>query len=165
MTARPNLRALPGYVEHEPDVLFCGHCGRSPGYIDIAPASRVCPTCELGLLVGASPSLAPAPDEPFVMVDNTLSVCAVSLLAEDLLGARETDAVNHHVTELLLPADCEVGGPETLVNLVLHAARGETDTSQVVLRPAMEFGIRFWARIGPCGPPRAALLVLADGRS
>jgi hypothetical protein len=33
-----------------------------------------------------------------------------------------------------------------------------------VLRPAKEFGIRFWARISPCGPPKAALVVLADGR-
>ena len=38
-------------------------------------------------------------------------------------------------------------------------------THHVVLRPAKEFGIRFWARIAPCGPPKAALLVLADGRS
>jgi hypothetical protein len=32
----------------------------------------------------------------------------------------------------------------------------------VVLRPARDFGIRFVAKIAPCGPPRAALLVL-DG--
>ena len=26
------------------------------------------------------------------------------------------------------------------------------------------FGVRYWARVGPCGPPNAALLVLADAR-
>ena len=63
-----------------------------------------------------------------------------------------------------MPADIEVAGPESLVNRVIHAARGEGEVHHVVLRPAREFGIRFWARIGPCGPPRAALIVLADGR-
>ena len=49
------------------------------------------------------------------------------------------------------------------MNRVVHAARGPGETHDVVLRPTDEFGIRYWARIAPCGPPRAALLVLADG--
>jgi hypothetical protein len=49
------------------------------------------------------------------------------------------------------------------VNLLIHAARGEGEVHEVVLRPSAEFGIRHWARIGPCGPPRGALLVLGDG--
>ena len=64
-----------------------------------------------------------------------------------------------------MPADIEIGGPESLVNRIMHAARGPGETHHVVLRPAKEFGIRFWARIAPCGPPRAALVVLADGRA
>jgi hypothetical protein len=31
-----------------------------------------------------------------------------------------------------------------------------------VIRPRDEFGVRFRARIGPCGPPHAALLVLTS---
>jgi len=164
MSARAHLVALPGYADRQPDILFCGSCGHAHEG-DIQPASRVCSLCDMGLLIGAQPTLVPAPDEPFLLVDTTLSICGVSAAAEELLSIAETDAVNHHVSELLLPADAEVGGPETLVNLLVHAARGDGDTHHVVLRPAREFGIRFWARVGPCGPPRAALLVLADGRS
>jgi hypothetical protein len=160
---RPQLVALPGYADRQQDVLFCGHCGRAAA-VDIAePASRVCGRCELGLLIGAPPQLAPAPSDPFLLVDSTLSVCGMSALAEELLGVSETEAVNRHVNELLVPADAEVAGPGDLVNLLIHAARGDGEVHEVVLRPTDEYGIRHWARIGPCGPPRAALLVLGDG--
>jgi hypothetical protein len=160
---RPQLVALPGYADRQADVHFCGHCGR-PAVIDIAaPASRVCGRCELGLLIGAPPELAPAPGDPFLLVDSTLTLCGMSALAEDLLGVVETEAVNRHINELLVPADAEVSGPGDLVNLLVRAARGDGEVHDVVLRPTDEYGIRYWARIGPCGPPRAALLVLGDG--
>jgi len=161
---RPQLVALPGYAERAPDILFCGHCGRAAAIDLAAPASRVCPRCELGLLIGAPPALAPTPGDPFLLVDSTLSVCGMSALAEELLQVSETDAVNRHVNELLVPADAEVSGPGDLVNLLIHAARGEGEMHEVVLRPTDEYGIRYWARIGPCGPPRAALMVIGDGR-
>jgi hypothetical protein len=164
MSRRPQLVALPGYADdRRPDVRFCGHCGHRATIAMAAPVSRVCSRCELGLLIGASPDLAPAPSDPFLIVDSTLSVCGMSALAEELLGVLETDAVNRHITELLVPADAEVSGPGDLVNLLVHAARGDGEIHDVVLRPTTEFGIRYFARIGPCGPPRAALLVLGDG--
>jgi hypothetical protein len=163
MTQRPQLVALPGYGDRKPDVYFCGHCGYAAALDLATPASRVCGRCELGLLIGAPPELAPGSTDPFLLVDSTLSVCGMSALAEELLGVSETEAVNHHVNELLVPADAEVSGPGDLVNLLVHAARGDGEVHQVVLRPIDEYGIRFWARIGPCGPPRAALLVLGDG--
>ena len=115
-------------------------------------------------MVSAPPEAAPSPRDPFLLVDGQLSICGVSRLAEELLLVDETEAVNSHIGDLLVPADAEIGGPESLVNLIVHAARGAGETHHVVLRPAKEFGIRFWARIAPCGPPRAALVVLADGR-
>jgi hypothetical protein len=132
---------------------------------DIQPASRVCARCGLGLMVSAPPDAAPTAADPFLLVDGQLSICAVSRLAEELLLTSETEVVNSHIGDLLVPADIEVSGPESLVNLIVHAARGAGETHHVVLRPAKEFGIRFWARIAPCGPPRAALVVLADGRA
>jgi hypothetical protein len=132
---------------------------------DIQPASRVCTRCGLGLMVAAPPDAAPSPEDPFLLVDGQLSICAVSRLAEELLLTSETEVVNSHIGDLLVPADIEIAGPESLVNLIVHAARGPGETRDVVLRPAKEFGIRFWARIAPCGPPRAALIVLADGRA
>jgi hypothetical protein len=116
-------------------------------------------------MVSAPPDAAPTPQDPFLLVDGQLSICAVSRLAEELLLTSETEVVNSHIGDLLVPADAEVGGPEALINLIVHAARGTGATHHVVLRPAKEFGIRFWARIAPCGPPRAALVVLADGRA
>ena len=163
MSNRPQLVALPGYADRAPDILFCGHCGRAAATEIAAPATRVCPRCELGLLIGAPPELAPGPSDPFLLVDSALSVCGTSKLAEELLGVQETAAVNHHITEFLVPADAEASGPGDLVNLLIHAARGEGEVHEVVLRPTDEYGIRFFARIGPCGPPRAALMVLGDG--
>jgi hypothetical protein len=116
-------------------------------------------------MVSAPPDAAPTPHDPFLLVDGQLSICAVSRLAEELLLTSETEVVNSHIGDLLVPADAEVGGPESLINLIVHAARGTGETHHVVLRPAKEFGIRFWARIAPCGPPKAALVVLADGRA
>jgi hypothetical protein len=165
MSERPQLVAIPGYAERQADVHFCGHCAQA-AVVEIAnPASRVCGHCGLGLLIGAQPALAPSPGDPFLLVDSALSVCGMSALAEQLLDVSETRAVNRHLTEFLVPADAEVSGPGDLVNLVIHAARGVGEMHQVVLRPTAEFGIRYWARIGPCGPPRAALIVLSDGNS
>jgi hypothetical protein len=165
VTERPRLVALPGYADRpRPDVQFCSHCGRPPVASDIQRASRVCARCELGLMVCAPPDAAPTPEDPFLLVDGQLSVCAVSRRAEELLLTSETEVVNSHIADLLVPADVEMSGPEALVNLVMHAERGAGEAHHVVLRPAKEFGIRFWARIAPCGPPRAALVVLADGR-
>lgn len=160
---RPQLVALPGYGERQPDVLFCGHCGDVPEQGGTDVATRVCDRCSLGLLIAAPADAVPAADAPFLLVDSALSVCAVSRMAERSLGVGESEAINRHVTELLVPADCEGAGPESLVNLLLHAARGEGEVHKVVLRPTREFGIRFWAKIGPCGPPRAAVVTLSDG--
>ncbi len=94
-----------------------------------------------------------------MVVDNTMSVCAVSGAAETLLATTETDAVNRHVTELLVPADAETQGPENLAVAVTWAARGDEGAHSVTVRPSNTFGVRLRARIAPCGPPRAALLV------
>src|SRR3954462_4607495 len=81
MTNRPQLVALPGYADRAPDLVFCGHCGRAAAIEMAAPATRVCPRCELGLLIGAPPELAPTPSDPFLLVDSTLFVCGMSARA------------------------------------------------------------------------------------
>jgi hypothetical protein len=94
-----------------------------------------------------------------MVLDATLSVCAMSEQAERLLATSETEAVNRHITELVVPADAEAQGPENLAVAVTWAARGDEATRTVVVRPATTFGVRLRARIASCGPPRAALLV------
>jgi len=107
---------------------------------------------------------APHDGGAFMVLDRTLAVCAVSAGAERLLATRETEAVNRHVTELLVPADAEAQGPASLAAAVTWAATGDETTRTVTVRPANTFGVRLTARIASCSPPRAALLVF-DGPS
>lgn len=142
-------------------VSFCGHCALPPAPVGSAAPSRVCGHCGLGLVLQASADLAPRRDEPFLVIDTTLSVCAVSAAAEDLLGIDETHAVNKHVADFLVPADANAPSAENLLALLVEVASGSGEPRSTVVRPRQEFGVRFKARIGPCGPPHAALLILS----
>jgi hypothetical protein len=143
-------------------ISFCGHCGAPPLAEVAATASRVCAHCGLGLVLQAPSDVAPRGDEPFLVIDSTLSVCAVSARAEDLLETDETVAVNRHIADFLVPADANAPSAENLLVLLVDAASGSGAPRTAVVRPREEFGVRFRARIGPCGPPHAALLVLMD---
>jgi len=140
-------------------VSFCGHCGLAPE-ADATTQSRVCGHCGLGLVLRAATEVAPRRDEPFLVIDSTLSVCAVSRHAEELLGVDETQAVNKHIADFLVPADANAPSSDNLLVLLVEAASGSGTARTVVVRPRQEFGVRFKVRIGPCGPPHAALLVL-----
>lgn len=142
-------------------VSFCGHCAMHPQAAAGDPPSRVCGHCGLGLVLQASTDVAPRRDEPFLVIDTTLSVCAVSAAAEELLGIDETTAVNKHIADFLVPADANAPSAENLLALLVSVAGGAGETRTTVVRPRQEFGVRFKARIGPCGPPDAALLVLS----
>jgi hypothetical protein len=141
-------------------VSFCGHCGVPPAAGLGTGGSRVCAHCGLGLVLQASSDLAPRADEPFLVIDSTLSVCAVSARAEQLLETDETFAVNKHIADFLVPADANAPSAENLLVLLVDAASGSGEPRTAIVRPREEFGVRFRARIGPCGPPNAALLVL-----
>jgi hypothetical protein len=155
--SRGHLAAVPAPAhESAPTVSFCSHCGARP---DASTAERVCGACGLGLLLSASADVAPADGGAFMVLDGSLSVCAVSAEAERLLATSESDAVNRHVTELIVPADAEARGPENLAVAVTWAARGDDGERRVVVRPTNVFGVRLSARVAACGPPRAALLV------
>jgi len=146
-----------------PRVWFCGHCGARPEFDGTsAPPARVCGRCNLGLLLESDADAAPHPDQAFMVLDATLAVCALSQKAEKLLAMSETEAVNRHMTELLVPADTHAQGPENLAFAVTWAACGDEATRHAVVRPARTFGVRMRARIASCGPTRAALLVFVD---
>jgi len=159
--ARAGLRLVPSTAEAaRPGVWFCGHCGATPDAGIPAPVSRVCRGCGLGVLLEARDDVAPTPDEAFMVVDASLCVCALSRAAEKLIGATEQEAVGHPLTELLVPADAEPEAQRNLAMLLAWSAGGEDEPSHTVVRPANVFGVRFKARIGACGPPRAALVVV-----
>jgi hypothetical protein len=123
----------------------------------------VCSDCGLGIVLETRADCAPRAGAAFVVLDHSLSVCAVSAAAEELLATSETDAVNRHMTELLVPANVETSGPSNLAAAVTWAASGDDSIRVVTVRPANVFGIRISARITSCSPPRAALL-LFDAR-
>ncbi|MGZ4184155.1 MAG: hypothetical protein ACXVUE_03985 [Solirubrobacteraceae bacterium] len=142
-----------------PEVMFCSHCGTRPEPGETVSPTRVCAGCGLGLLLHCAEDAAPAPGDAFLVLDHTLSVCAVSAAAEKLLATPEIEAVNVPIGSLLVPADAEGIGGAGLAAAIIWAARGDGGVSRTVVRPANTFGVRLSARIVGCGPPRAALLV------
>ena len=143
-------------------VSFCGHCCQRPEPMPLSRSPRACArTVAWGSSCRPTPISSRAPDEPFLVVDNTLSVCALSATAEQLFGIDETDAVNKHIADFLVPADANAPSAQNLLALLVDVASGSGEPCTTVVRPRQEFGVRFWARIGPCGSPRAALLVLS----
>jgi hypothetical protein len=158
---RTSLRLVGSTSEAESSwSWFCGHCGAQPRVATPAPVARVCDSCGLGLLLETRSDAVPNVDDAFLVVDSSLSVQAMSRRAELALGVREGQAVNRHVTELLIPAAAEGSEPVNLATAITCAARGEDDPCRVFVRPTNTFGVRLGARIAACGPPRAALLVL-----
>ncbi|MCW3065348.1 MAG: hypothetical protein JWN32_2520 [Solirubrobacterales bacterium] len=157
--ARAALRLVqPAPVELQPIARFCGHCGNPPTAAQ--PSTRVCDRCGLGLVLETVVEAAPSRGAPFLVLDTGLMICAMSAAAQRELAVDETEAVHRHVNELLVAADAEPGTRASLADVVVRAARGDGETTTIAVRPAHTFGVFFEARIAPCGPPRAALVVL-----
>jgi hypothetical protein len=157
---RPLLRLVPDPAERTPLVSFCGHCGQAPP-TPMAARSRVCALCGLGVVITASADLAPQKGESFLIVDRQLKLCALSRGAERVLGVDEPEAVHRPVTDFLEPADAEAGhGDELLQGIISSAAIGFAPPHSIVVRPTGEYGVRYAARVGSCGPPEGALIVL-----
>ena len=169
MSAERALRVIgsPAPAAAAPRTVFCSHCAKTPpGGLAPEVGSRVCTSCNLGLLLEAPEALAPKGRDAFVVVDRTLAVQALSKRAEKLLGLREVDAIDRRITDLVVPADAESADParpHSLSALLVEAAAGADEVTETVVRPADEFGVRFAARIGPCGPAPGALVVLDLG--
>lgn len=159
MSPRPVLRVVPAPHEAAPEVRFCGYCGHRPSPEE---DHRICTSCDLGMVLSAAATVAPRHDQPSLIVDQTLGICAVSRAAEALLGVDEPDIVGRSLAELLVPAQAEGVSLDTLVGGVLAAASAAGGVERAVVRPAGEWGIRYAVRMGACGPPRAVVLVLDD---
>jgi hypothetical protein len=98
--------------------------------------------------------------EPFLVIDDRLLIQAVSRQAEIMLDLNEETSVNRPVAEILEPADAEAHGPTPLASAIAKAMSGDEGPVGAFVRPWNTYGVRMRARIAPCGPPRAALLVL-----
>jgi len=113
-----------------------------------------------GPAAASTGEFAPSPSDPFLVVDGSLTICALSRVAEELLGITETEAVNRTIGEFLVPGDSEAPTSENLGALLAWAGarrcprkerRGPSDQH---LRRAL------LGTVGPCGPPRARCLCL-----
>jgi hypothetical protein len=109
--------------------------------------------------------VVPGARDAYLVVDASLMVQGMSRHAEKLLAVPEDIAVNRPVVELLVPADAEARGPASFAGAVAEAVGGGDEPVQTFVRPWNTFGVRMRARIAPCGPPRAALIVLETSPS
>ena len=163
MIQRPALKLVEGGLDSTAAWLwFCGHCAApSPTGSAPPPTARVCSSCGLGLLLEAREDVVPSDKEAFLVVDSSLLVQAMSREAESLLGVTEEAAIDKPVAQLLVPADAEAQGRTGFAAAITHAAEGnDPEPTRRFIRPWNTFGVRLRARIAPCGPPRAALVVL-----
>lgn len=162
-TGRPALRLVEGALDSVRYTWFCGHCAARSS-TPPAPSARVCRACGLGVLLETREDVAPNPDEPFLVLDRSLLVHAVSREAERLLCTTEEAAINRPATELLTPADAEAREAASFAAAVVETMSSE-EPGRTFVRPWNTFGVRMRARIGSCGPPHAALLVLESAPS
>jgi PAS domain-containing protein len=128
----------------------------------MASRARVCALCGLGVVIGARQDVAPVAGEPFLIVDRQLKVCGLSRSCEELLGIEEPEVVHRPVLDFLEPADAEAGAGDGLVRAIVESADGFGAPRSVVVRPNGEYGVRYTARVGSCGPPEGALVVLSS---
>jgi PAS domain-containing protein len=155
------VRLLRPEEEAGPVALFCGHCGRAPEDDKaLLGGPRVCSRCNLGLLLEAGVDVAPAPGDPFLVVDAGLRICAVSQGAERMLATSETEAVNCSVLDLMLPDDGAMPTDANLPSAITRAARGDGQPRLVTVRLSRTPDERHEVVVAACGPPPAALLVL-----
>ena len=125
---RPALALVQPLAPGAPEVRFCSHCGIQPRPGAAISPTRVCAECGLGVLLQCAEDVAPKPGDPFLVLDHTLSVCAVSAAAERLLATPEIEAVNVPIASLLVPADSEDNGGAGLAAAIIWAARGDGAT-------------------------------------
>jgi PAS domain-containing protein len=139
---------------------FCGHCATvTPEGYAPSPSTRVCLSCNLGLLLETRSDIVPTSQDAFLVVDSALLIQAVSRRAETLLDITEAATVDHPLVHLLEPADAEASEPSRLAAAVTSAMHDDEPVDTFV-RPWNTFGVRMRATVAPCGPPRAALVVL-----
>lgn len=114
----------------------------------------------MGVILEADPRMAPATAGAFLVCDELLLVCAVSESAERLLGCSEPEAIHRPLSRLLVGADLDEQGIPRLPELLGEAARGDLDLTETVVVPLDAPHALLHCRVGSCGSPVAALLVL-----
>jgi hypothetical protein len=139
-----------------PPTAFCNHCGYPPAGPWWSSAHRVCTRCGHGIVLLAAPGAGPSIFDPFVIVDERLTIRAVSRHAKVVLGIKTWAVFGIALGELLV-AEGDDRPPETIT---LAIADTTACCRTVALQTPGNPVLRFSARVSACGPPRAALIVL-----
>lgn len=143
-------------------IRFCSRCG----YPSDEPTrsheplrrERVCRQCGMGLMLSCSRDVLPGARAAFLIVTFDLSVSAVSEAGEKLFGL-EQDLIGTPLLELITSPM----GDDRLARRVGQAAQRASDPIVLPLRLRTERAGKVGtlaARIGTCGPPRAALVTV-----
>lgn len=152
------LRLVPATSEAaRPHRWFCSGCAASPpGGRPPEPFARGC-ACGAGVYVEAAADVAPAPGDAFLIVDRALTVLAASAAAADALAVAPRATVGRPLTDLLVAAETTADAAP-LANATIAAGRGEV--RRLTARPTATDGVHLRLRVGVCGPPRAAVIVV-----
>jgi len=140
---------------------FCTHCAElfaAPTAPPDKPSrGRVCGNCGLGVILTCSSATLTAPRAAFLVVTADLRVSAASRAAEDLAAIPDGSYGRPLLSLLTSPA-----GIGELARAVIRAANGTLAPSTI---PVLVASKDLEARIGGCGNPPAALLVLEPAAS
>jgi hypothetical protein len=115
--------------------------------------------CRSGMVLRTPAGAQPRYDDPFVIVDERLTVKAVSRQAEVVLLVDEPAAVGVSLQEFLSADNGKAGGDE-LPGLIQFALAGGEPSAGVPLATVGDPEIPLVARVSSCGPPSGAVVVL-----
>ncbi len=117
----------------------------------------------MGVLLEAPAEALPG-DAPFLVVDSSLRIIAVSDLAERLLEAYEQDINGSHIFDFLVSHADDAEGADNFAVAISASAAQAAPIRYAGVRLRRQRGITARLRIATCGPPRAALVVFDECR-
>ena len=134
---------------------FCTHCASL--FDEPAARRRVCPRCGLGVVLTCSSATLDTPGAAFFVVTSDMRVSAGSKQAEDLFSVHD-GSFGRPLLSLVTSPD----GIGELARLVAAAANGTMAPSTIAVQSAASKldDVPLEARIGGCGSPPAALVVV-----
>jgi hypothetical protein len=158
--AQVHLAGAQGRADGEELTRFCTHCA----FLFDGPAAqagtpnrgRVCVRCGLGVVLTCSGATLTAPGAAFFVVTADLRVSAASQPADDLFAVPNGSYGRPLLSLLTSPA-----GVGELARVVVRAANGTlAPTTIPVQAAASKIDKELEARVGGCGNPPAALVVV-----
>lgn len=151
-------------------IAFCARCGARPPGGGTFEGARVCRWCGLGLVLQAPADIAPNPFDAFMVVGRGLRLSALSRRGEALLGVAEENAVGLPVRDLLVPSEDGFEGALSAASASASGAGSGVGSGAgtrwsgraVAIDPGSGRRTPLRLGVGPCGPPRAALVVAIE---